>query len=269
MLFCAACDRTNSSKQYHCRAHRSLAGCFYRFLDPFTEEELQRQEVSLAELLEATLSKKEAAADTRSRRKTLRKQLQRVRDRLGKLRAGEVTQVSEEDWAASPACAYCEKRGCDGSCWGVWAKPSGTSTVRGSSGQWEPRKHLLSGGGSGSGAESSACDGCSSYSVPAAGALDGTTTLDLPADAARPPALAVGQTVVRGPSWKWGRQDGGGEGATGVVESVGVELAGDEGHTPVTVSGAVRVRWHQTNVSNVYRYGATGCYDVVAVAANA
>ena len=53
VLLCAACDRNNPSKQYHCRAHRSLAGCFYRFLDPFTEEELQRQEVSLANLLEA------------------------------------------------------------------------------------------------------------------------------------------------------------------------------------------------------------------------
>lgn len=76
------------------------------------------------------------------------------------------------------------------------------------------------------------------------------------------PTLIVGQTVVRGPDWRWGRQDGG-EGQAGVVETVGVEVAG-ENNASTIIGDAVRVRWRQTNLVNVYRYGANGCYDVVA-----
>lgn len=77
------------------------------------------------------------------------------------------------------------------------------------------------------------------------------------------PVLRVGDTVVRGPDWRWGRQDGG-EGKTGVIETVGVEVARDDDASTTIIGDAVRVRWHQTNVVNVYRYGANGCYDVVA-----
>ena len=74
MLLCSECDAANTSRQYHCPTHCSLAGCFYRFLEPFTVDELQRHETALGKLLDA--------ADTKSKRKTLRKQLERVRDRL-------------------------------------------------------------------------------------------------------------------------------------------------------------------------------------------
>ena len=191
---------------------------------------------SLAKLLDV--------ADTKSKRRTLRKQLERVHARLSKLRAGEVTPMHTREWASCPACAYCEQCGCDGKCWGVWAKPSGTSSVRDDqSGCWEPRKHLL----------------------------DNSSTAQLESIAAgnRPakssmPVLLVGHTVVRGPDWRWGRQDGG-EGQTGVIETVGVEVAGANDTSTTIIGDAVRVRWHQTNLVNVYRYGANGCYDVVAI----
>lgn len=79
------------------------------------------------------------------------------------------------------------------------------------------------------------------------------------------PPLSVGQAVVRGPDWRWGRQDGG-PGQTGVVESVGVEVAGEDDVSTTTVGDAVRVRWQQTDLVNVYRYGTNDCYDVVAIA---
>ena len=197
-------------------------------------DELQRHEKALAELLDG--------ADTKSKRKTLRKQLERVHSRLSKLRAGEVTPVHAREWAKCAACAYCERSGCDGKCWGVWATPSETSSVRDQSGCWQPRKHLLDNNG-----------GPELQSNPNAASRKADSNT---------PTLLVGQTVVRGPDWRWGRQDGG-EGQTGVVETVGVEVAG-ENNSSTIVGDAVRVRWHQTNLANVYRYGANGCYDVVA-----
>ncbi|KAJ9449145.1 hypothetical protein DIPPA_08369 [Diplonema papillatum] len=64
------------------------------------------------------------------------------------------------------------------------------------------------------------------------------------------PALpAVGSRVRRNAKdWKWGNQDGGGE---GVVESV--DAAG---------GGWVEVRWEVTGVADKYRFGAEGCHDV-------
>ena len=45
-----------------------------------------------------------------------------------------------------------------------------------------------------------------------------------------------------------------------MVESVGVEVASGAGVE--TTAGAVRVKWDHGGASNVYRYGAKGCYDV-------
>ena len=239
MLLCTACDAANTSRQYHCPAHRPLAECFFRFLEPFTVEDLRRQEKSLAKLLDD--------ADTRSQRRTLRKQLDRVHARLTKLMAGEATPVPTTEWANCPACAYCERLGCDGKCWGVWAKPSGTSTVRDQSGCWEPRKHLP--------------ELTAEQQTGNTAGHNETKDLNMP-------ALLAGQTVVRGPDWRWGRQDGG-DGQTGVVESVGIEVAGQDETSTTIVGDAVRVRWHQTNLVNVYRYGANGCYDVVAAETSA
>ena len=128
VLLCTVCDASNISKQYHCPAHKSLAGCFFRFLEPFSAAELQQQEISLTELLGlAADSSTMGAGGGRSRRRTIRKQLKRVNDRLASLRSGDASQVSVDDWAARPACAYCAERDCPGNCWGVWAAPSSTA----------------------------------------------------------------------------------------------------------------------------------------------
>jgi len=62
----------------------------------------------------------------------------------------------------------------------------------------------------------------------------------------------LGVRVRRGPSWKWGDQDGG-PGSTGVTIP---------GHTNGV--GWVRVRWH-SGQKNEYRVGAKGAYDLIVV----
>ena len=64
-------------------------------------------------------------------------------------------------------------------------------------------------------------------------------------------ALYVGDTVKRGPDWKWGDQDGGGLG----------EVTGS------SPGDWVKVTWAATGRRDVYRYGHEACYDVELVAA--
>ena len=62
------------------------------------------------------------------------------------------------------------------------------------------------------------------------------------------PPIHVGDTVVRGPNWKWGNQDGGASKSGTVVNIVN--------------DGWVRVRWFNSAGENNYRWGAEGCFDL-------
>ena len=65
------------------------------------------------------------------------------------------------------------------------------------------------------------------------------------------PPIHVGDTVVRGPNWKWGNQDGGASNSGTVVNIVN--------------DGWVRVRWFNSAGENNYRWGAEGCFDLEIV----
>ena len=69
--------------------------------------------------------------------------------------------------------------------------------------------------------------------------------------------LAVGERVVRGPDWRWGRQDGG-PGSPGTVVEIDVPAAGADAGDG---TGIVRVRWDHGHV-DVYCDGARGLHDV-------
>ena len=86
--------------------------------------------------------------------------------------------------------------------------------------------------------------------------------------------IQVGMLVIRGPDWRYGRQDGGdlngkGLGKKQLFGKV-VELRpwitkfnGTDGTTtgdPITVPGSVRIQWLETKQVNVYRYGAGECF---------
>ena len=70
--------------------------------------------------------------------------------------------------------------------------------------------------------------------------------------------IAPGMRVVRGPSWKWGNQDGG-EGGVGTVVEI-VTLEGVEGG--VKLQRAVFVQWDIGNRCN-YRSAVDGQYDLL------
>jgi hypothetical protein len=95
--------------------------------------------------------------------------------------------------------------------------------------------------------------------------------------------IQVGMLVIRGPDWRYGRQDGGSvDGDRGKKrdarndkkQRIGkvVEIRqwitnfnGTDGTTsgePVTVPGSVRVQWSGSKQVNVYRYGAENKWDV-------
>ena len=98
-------------------------------------------------------------------------------------------------------------------------------------------------------------------------------------------AIQVGMLVVRGPDWRYGRQDGGSVGGGSRTKKQKkqtnqrfgkvVELRqwitkfnGTDGTTsgkPVTVPGSVRVQWLDSKQVNVYRYGAEEKWDVRVV----
>ena len=59
----------------------------------------------------------------------------------------------------------------------------------------------------------------------------------------------MGDTVVRGPDWKWENQDGG-EGSKGVV-------------TDIKRKGWVIVKWDKTK--HDYRFGAQNAFDLEVV----
>jgi len=76
-----------------------------------------------------------------------------------------------------------------------------------------------------------------------------------PSSKALPATLLKGELGVRvrrGPSWKWGDQDGG-------PGSTGVTIPGNTNGV-----GWVRVRWH-SGQKNEYRVGAKGAYDLIVV----
>ena len=89
-------------------------------------------------------------------------------------------------------------------------------------------------------------------------------------------SIQVGMLVIRGPDWRYGRQDGGnlngqGSGKKKLYGKV-VEIRewitrfngtdGTEAGDPVTIPGSVRVQWLVSKQVNVYRYGAENKYDV-------
>ena len=65
------------------------------------------------------------------------------------------------------------------------------------------------------------------------------------------PKLKEDDRVVRGPSWKWGNQDGG-EGSVGTV-------------CKVKDNGWVEVKWDESSVKNSYRMGEDGAQDLELV----
>jgi len=66
--------------------------------------------------------------------------------------------------------------------------------------------------------------------------------------------MQLGLRVVRGPSWKWGEQDGG-EGHVGSVVKPGMQIS------DVVLNDTVFIRWDSGQLAN-YCVGSDGAYDL-------
>ncbi|CAM9164819.1 unnamed protein product [Ectocarpus sp. 8 AP-2014] len=70
-------------------------------------------------------------------------------------------------------------------------------------------------------------------------------------------SIAVGDSVVRGPAWNWGEDDGG-PGGYGTV----IDIRPWKGKP----RSGVKVRWADTSFVGLYRWDHEGCFDVLIVA---
>ena len=105
-LVCPSCS--SSRREHYCSDHADLRGAYCHFLDACDAGALEDQARGLAAALEAPAAKKSV-----NRRRSLRKQLDRVRARLGALAGGAAV------YAGPPRCRSCGQVHCDG-CWGFW-----------------------------------------------------------------------------------------------------------------------------------------------------
>ena len=112
VLICPSCRE--SKHEYHCDRHRKWKNAYFTFLDGFTIEELQEQSAELQKLHDLYIPPKEH----KNVRRTLRKQLEKVLDRVCKLKEGSA------DVESNPRrrCRTCFELDdvCDGLCWGFW-----------------------------------------------------------------------------------------------------------------------------------------------------
>uniref|UniRef100_A0A7S2EFL2 Rhodanese domain-containing protein n=1 Tax=Ditylum brightwellii TaxID=49249 RepID=A0A7S2EFL2_9STRA len=120
ILLCKSCQQ--SLLEYHCTRHSTWKHCYYTFLESFDIPTLQQQYVKLQTLLQKYVPPKEH----KNVRKTLRKQMYKVKVRLEQLENG----IVNVDVNAKRRCRTCRQSVdiCDGLCWGFWRHSSSSSS---------------------------------------------------------------------------------------------------------------------------------------------
>ncbi|KNC84781.1 hypothetical protein SARC_03023 [Sphaeroforma arctica JP610] len=132
LLVCDAC-RVAKNGMYCCNTHEYMNGVYYPFLGGFSLDQLRDQLVQLTDL-EST----EHLLSSANRRRTVRKQIARVRERIGVLQDILEGNAGVQETALLDNCPYCRGCGnigpddllgltntdakgrptCDGKCWG-------------------------------------------------------------------------------------------------------------------------------------------------------
>ena len=114
LLVCGSCRK--NMREFHCGDHEKLKKCYFWFLEPYSEEELEGQ----VRMLREYIAQNEAmeGGGSKGRRRTARKQIVRCEARIAALRDGSATADPE----APKRCRTCTKQisDCPGTCWGFW-----------------------------------------------------------------------------------------------------------------------------------------------------
>jgi 23S rRNA-/tRNA-specific pseudouridylate synthase len=110
-LVCPECKK--GLKEYHCRNHEHLKACYFTDLAPFSGPHLKDQLVALQTLIEEIA----VGRKFKQRRKTLKKQCDKILERLAEIGTDEVSSFGVEEKRDS-ACRSCGETVCSGNCWG-------------------------------------------------------------------------------------------------------------------------------------------------------
>lgn len=112
-LVCGVCQHRLAA--YHCRTHGHLQSCYFSDLERYSADELGHQ---LKELLDV-IDDIAVGRRFKQKRKTLQKQIDRVRDRIVELHSASASASATSDNDRSK-CRNCGDIACSGRCWGFF-----------------------------------------------------------------------------------------------------------------------------------------------------
>ena len=127
VLVCRSCQ--NKLYEYHCEQHSNWKLCYFTFLDKFSLTDLHQQIHDLETIISTNPNQnKKVKTDSnisfisRNVRKTLTKQIEKVRLQISKIESGQTIPNPN----AAKRCRTCflsmDDGECDGLCWGFWKK---------------------------------------------------------------------------------------------------------------------------------------------------
>ena len=114
VLACESCQTT--LQEYHCGNHQHLSKCYFTNLSKFSLPELQQQSLELEQLLEPIAVGKQY----RQKRSTIRKQLEKVQQRMQELQLSNISTYHTTTTDTTEVCRSCGEPNCAGDCWGYF-----------------------------------------------------------------------------------------------------------------------------------------------------
>ncbi|OQS01894.1 hypothetical protein THRCLA_05671 [Thraustotheca clavata] len=119
VLVCDPCFMARHG-EVHCIGHQYLKHCYLTFLQYFTLDQLNEQLAGLEGVLAALLKEPDSQKRSKNRRRTVRKQIEKVQQRIAFLNENP---NAVETWK-HVHCRTCGSTSCEGTCWGFWNAPS-------------------------------------------------------------------------------------------------------------------------------------------------
>ena len=123
VLVCDACFSARHG-ELHCTDHQYLKDCYFTFIQYLPREELEQHRTRL-EQLHAEIG---TGKEFKHKRKTLRKQIDKLTARLATMAADGITITAGSERPIH--CRTCGLASCAGNCWGFWNEFPGTDRHR-------------------------------------------------------------------------------------------------------------------------------------------
>ncbi|KAF0692061.1 Aste57867_16805 [Aphanomyces stellatus] len=116
LLVCDTCYHARHG-EVHCDDHQYLKDCYMTFLQYYTADELATQVRQLEAVYASLLEETDAAKRSKNKRRTVRKQIEKVQARLVAVRENPDLVEARE---GRIHCRTCGNATCTGNCWGFW-----------------------------------------------------------------------------------------------------------------------------------------------------